>query len=294
MELKKRRFLFVLSGGAAALMVWPLMELILSFQGLFIRQSLFILSQGALMGALFGGTWGLFDGTAAGNRPRRVTGLVRGLLWGVPAGAAAFYLGQSLLLPLAALIPGADGTDPLASSLIRALSWTVMGLVIGLTDGIRTLAPRRFIIGAGGGITGGFLGGFALEMLRLSFPQFPLARGAGLILFGLILALSYALFQKRLAYGIIRVLNGSLQGREYILDQGRSLIGSKAGREIPLPDYGISAKAARLQPRGGEIWITPLEEDVKINTKPLEEEAPLKWEDTLQIGRAKLLFRPLT
>jgi len=293
MELKTKRLLTLATGVGAALAAWPFMELLLALQGYFARQSVFILTQGAVLGCLFGGAWGLFEGTAAGNRFRRITGLIRGILWGTIAGAGAFYLGQSLLLPLEEGLSQALGSGDLAAALSRSIAWAAMGVVVGLVDGLRTLAPRRLLLGFLGGLTGGALGGFTLEILSQIFPRFLLSRGVGLLLFGCLLALFTALFQKWLSYGTLRILNGPLQGREYSLDQGRCRCGSRPSSEIPLAGNHIPGLAALFRPRSGEIWVEPRDGEVKINMKPITEEQPLKWEDTLQISGVKLIFRPV-
>jgi hypothetical protein len=151
-------------------------------------------------------------------------------------------------------------------------------------------------MGITGGIVGGLLGGAALEYAGFLLPDY-LSRPVGLVLLGLLIALFYVLVEGALAYGRLRLLNGLYKGKEFILNERRIKVGSAPGSDIYLPDYNrVGTAHATIREEKGELVLIPGEgEKLKINDVevPSEGSKPLKFEDVIQVGSAKLLFQPL-
>ncbi len=292
-----RRLIYVLMGIFAGLAAWPAMELMIELQGAFPSYLLFSVASGALFGLLFGAFFGSVDGIIAANRRRLLLGVGMGAVIGGLGGGLGFVLGQGVLFFLGESFfrSGADFAR-FGRPLARAVSWAVLGGFVGLGEGVRARSGLKAGMGVTGGIVGGVLGGAALEYAGFLLPDY-LSRPMGLMLLGLLIALFYVLVEGALAYGRLRLLNGLYKGKEFILNERRITIGAASGSDIYLPEYNrVGSSHATVREEKGELLLIPGEgEKVKINDVevPSEGSKPLKFEDVIQVGSAKLLYQPL-
>ena len=176
----------------------------------------------------------------------------------------------------------------------RAVAWAVLGLFVGAGEGARSRSPRKIGVGVLGGALGGLVGGALLEYSRLLLPVPAVSRLIGLVILGVAIAFFYGLIERGFAAGVLRVLNGRLKGKEFLINQRRSRIGSspaqrdRARRATKTSRNGTPRCAcARARP----CWPR-LEQGrpVLVNDRPVEEHV-LKYEDVVKVGSAKLFFR---
>jgi len=293
-----RRLIYVAMGILGGVAAWPVLELAVFYQAWFPSYLLFSLAAGAAFGAVFGAFSGAVEGIIAANTRSIGWGALFGAAIGALGGAVGFLLGQLVLLLLGELfLQSTREFETIGQPLSRAIGWGVLGLFVASAEGIRRRSWLKTMIGIAGGITGGLIGGAAIEYAPQVLPQ-ALARPAGLALFGALIAVFYGLVERRLSSGVLRLLNGLYRGKEFILNQRSVTIGSEPGADIFLSGYTrVEPRHARLQERRGELYL--LREDnarpVKLNDEPVPEEGSgvLKYEDVLQVGSAKFLFRPL-
>ena len=175
----------------------------------------------------------------------------------------------------------------------RAVAWAVLGLFVGAAEGVRARSARKVAVGSLGGLAGGLLGGALLEYSRLLLPLPGASRLIGLTILGVAIAFFYGLIERGFAAGVLRVLNGRLKGKEFLINQRRMRIGSARGADIALAGYeGLADRHAVVRLRRGEVVLAAVEGagPVLVNEKPVSEH-PLKYEDVVKIGSAKLFFR---
>ncbi|SIP92811.1 Inner membrane component of T3SS domain-containing protein [Alkalispirochaeta americana] len=285
MSLLIRRLIYLAMGVLAGVALWPLVELMLLLQRFFPAYLVFSIASGLLFGAVMGAFFGMIDGIVAARLRRIMTGAGLGGAIGAVGGALGFVLGQGVLFFL---------SDPGRGGLIvsRLAGWSLLGVCVGASEGIRRRSWLRTGMGVSGGILGGLLGGIALEFL---------ARPLGFVLYGFLVAGFYSLIEGRQSRGVFRLLNGQNKGKEFILNQRRLGIGSWSGSDILLQGYsGTAPRHAELRQKGGDLYlkalVPPEEGTTKRNDRPLDQETSpvlLKFDDVLQIGSAKFLFRPL-
>jgi Mg-chelatase subunit ChlD len=284
-----------LLGGIAA---WPVLELAVFYQAQFGSYLLFSLAAGAAFGAVFGAFSGSVDGIIAAN-PRSIgLGALVGSAMGAIGGAVGFLLGQLVLLALGELfLRSLAEFETIGLPISRGLGWAIMGMFVASAEGVRRRSWLKIGIGVAGGIIGGLIGGAVIELLPRVLPE-SLARPVGLALFGALIALFYGFVERRLSAGTLRLLNGLYRGKEFIINQRAVSIGGEPGADVYLSGYSrVRPRHARLQERKGELYLLP--EDgaqlVKVNDDPVPPEGSniLKFEDVLQVGNAKFLFRPL-
>lgn len=280
-----------LLGGLAA---WPALQLLLQQQTAFPSFLLFSLVSGALFGLLFGAFFSSSAGIIARRMDRLFIGMGIGALIGAAGGAVGFLIAQRVFLFFGERLALSDGElQAVGLPVSRALGWAVLGTFIGTAEGFRIRSWRKIVTGVVGGFLGGLLGGAVLELLRSLFPGAGIASFIGLVVLGLSIGFAYSIIERRMSYGVLRVLNGPHKGKEFILNQDRALVGSGRRSHVLLPDYeGIEPVHAVLTARNNELTIQPeiAGDSVTVNDESLNERV-LKFEDVIKLGDAKLLYK---
>lgn len=289
-----RRLIIAGLGLLGGLAVWPAMQLLLSGQTSFPSFLLFSLISGAVFGLLFGAFFSSGAGIIARRLDRLFIGMGIGALVGAAGGAVGFLIAQRVFLFFGERLALADGElQSIGLPVSRALGWAVLGTFIGTAEGLRILSWRKIVTGIVGGFIGGLFGGAILELLRSLFPGAGLASFIGLIILGLAIGGAYSYIERRMSYGILRILNGKHKGKEFILNNDRILVGSGKRCHVLLPDYEeIDTVHAIITAYNRELTIQPeiAGGTITVNDEPLSERL-LKYEDVLKIGTAKLLYK---
>ncbi len=302
MTLTVRRIILLCLGAIGGLLSWPLSELLLVSQAQFPSLFLFALSSGAAVGLVFGAVLGSAPGIFLAHRGRMAAGAGIGALIGVAGGAVGFLAGQTVLLLVGEQM-AAPGTRmyALAVPLARALGWAILGTCVGAAEGLRARSPLKARAGALGGLSGGLLGGLVVEYGRVVLPAEPYARLAAFVFFGLAIAAFLALVEKRLSFGVIRVLNGAHKGSEFIVNQRRLIIGSDDRCDVVLSGYEeVQPRHFSLRVRGGEVYVSAHDGAVRWNDELIDPDSsgagsaaappPLKFEDVIAAGSVKFLY----
>ncbi|MBN2657101.1 MAG: hypothetical protein JXR86_08580 [Spirochaetales bacterium] len=273
-----------LAGGLAS---WPFLELVLWKQGAFPSYLLFFLTATVIPGLFIAMFLGASEGVIGRNWSRAVKGALIGLVSGTIGGLVGGLSGQILLSRILVWFPGRGDVLETAA---RTLAWALVGIFIGLSDGIRSVSLRKIGVGALGGMVGGSLGGFLLEMLSRSFAS-SIPRLAGLVLMGLMIGVFYSLLDRKYSFGVLRVLNGSQAGKKYRINQKKMDLGS-GNRTIIFNDYeGVDDKEIELRVDRGQITVI----DDKMNSKLFVNDkatikTTLKYGDVIKAGTVKMLL----
>jgi len=272
---------------------WPLTELIVGAQGSFPSYLLFVAVLGAAVGLLMGAFFGSAAGIFARVGSRIVTGMIVGAIVGLIGGLIGLLIGQAALFLIGGLFLNAYRSfQTVGLPIARAIGWAFLGIFVGAAEGFRAASGKKIGIGIVGGLIGGLIGGAALEYSRLYLPASLPSRLIGLVVLGLAIALFYGIIERRMAFGTLRVLNGRLKGKEFVLNEGRIRIGRARRNQITLEPYeNLADRQAQIRFRKGEALLTNLEPkyQVLVNDQPVKEHR-LKYEDVLKIGSAKLFY----
>ncbi len=294
MSIWIRRLIICALGLLAGVLAWPAMDLFIVHQALFPSFLVFSLASGAVFGLIFGLVFGTGEGIIAGSNRRIVRGGLLGAALGVVGGIVGFLAGQGVLFALGErMLRSEQAVRTVGFPLARATGWAVLGLFIGATEGVRAWSGRKTAVGVLGGLIGGLAGGAAIEYGQVLWPQLPIVQLPGLVLFGVLVGLFYALVEQQLSLGVLRLLNGRYKSKEFVLNQRRVLIGGNDSSDIILGGYrGVADRHARIRLKDGELFIEPVdaEKPVYVNDDRVTSRM-LKYEDVVKIGTAKLFFR---
>ena len=289
-----RRIIVCTLGILAGIAAWPIMELLLAYQASFSSYMLFSIVSGAVFGFVLGAFFGSAEGIIVSVKRRILIGSLTGAVAGLIGGIVGFSIGQGVLFLIGnSLFRSYSRIETFGLSIARAIGWAILGIFVGIGEGVRARSGKKILVGFLGGLIGGTLGGIVLEYTRVLFPTIGFARLIGLALFGLLIGVFYSIIEKRLAYGVLRVLNGNLKGKEYLIGQRRMRIGSSEKNEISITDYrNVEELHAVLKTRGDEVILERADPSrpVLVNDTEIERHV-LKYEDVVQVGSAKFFYR---
>lgn len=98
--------------------------------------------------------------------------------------------------------------------------------------------------------------------------------------------------ERQFSYARLRILNGPLKDREFLLVKKSLRLGSGVAGDLPVDGYD-GAEGVRILRRQGESFLLPAEgRSVLLNDRKAEPEQILKYQDVIQAGEVKLLYLP--
>jgi hypothetical protein len=202
----------------------------------------------AIVGTCIAGLIAAADGFVSRN-------LKRGLLSGACGIGIAAAGGLILLCPGGMVfgltgelaIMASDGPDINGLGLMilvvgRALTWGILGLTVGLGQGVALRSKKLFLNGLLGGMLGGLLGGMFFDPIDKLMTvleadiggQAIISRGVGFSLIGLSAGLMIGLVEHLAKDAWLLMRGGPLAGKEFVIYKSPTTIGSSPKCEIYL------------------------------------------------------------
>lgn len=293
MSLSLKKLLVAVLGLIGALISWPPLLLIQSAQTSFPGYLSFSIAQGLALGCAFGAIFGSIEGIVVSSRSKAVKGLLFGAIAGLASGTCGVIAGQSFVFSAGQGLSESSGAlAKVALYAINGAGWTIIAVFVATIEGFRSRSPRKIAVGLVGGAIGGLIGGTTLQFFLSSQPGNQYALLAGLCLFGLSLSICYALFENGFSFGSIKLLNGPLRGKEYLITKSRMTVGKNHSSDIVLDGYRDVADAhARITVKKGRIVLSSISKDaaIRVNDEKTMESA-LRREDVFSIGSAKFMY----
>jgi hypothetical protein len=256
-----------------------------------------------LGGAIVGGVIGYFVVSVEAIRDKALMKFCRlgtyGVLLGAVGGALGMLLGD---LINAGLLRIADNF--FMRVLSRGLGWSILGVFIGMAEGIAARSLGKFSYGTLGGAIGGFVGGM-LFMVFYSLAIRPdpetgqastshFWSGMGLMIMGACIGSLSALVQAVFQPACVRILRGWQEGREYPLEKPASLLGRDEHADIALfRDMKIEKKHCFIK-RMGERYVlfnngAPADQTL-VNERAVADTCELFEGDKIQLGNVLMRF----
>lgn len=231
-----------------------------------------------------------------GNVPGAIINGAVGAALGLLGGVAVSLLVDPLYKYVVG--PGAtDGNpDPTRQFLARVAVWGMMGLFLTVAPGIVMRNLRKFAIGLVGGLIGGLVGGVLYDPVVSLTQQVRLAELAAMAAIGLFAGLATGLIENAAKAGWVKVVQGLIAGKQFILYRNPTFVGSGPDCQIYLfkdPRVGRRHAAFHIVPGGFELENLPLGSDTMVNGRPVTR-ARLKNGDRVQIGATLLVFQEKT
>ena len=279
--------IMIFLGLLGGLISWPLLELVLWKQSSFSNYLIFFMTATLIPGFFMGMFLACGEGLLNKSISRTIKGALIGLLAGSAGGILGGFAGQVLLSYIIQICPD-SGSGVLV--LARTFGWALVGIFVGLSEGIRSFSSRKLLLGALGGFIGGALGGLFLEILSRYFSS-SLPRLLGLLLMGVMISVFYTFLDKKYSFGILRVLNGSQAGKKYRINQKSMDLGS-GNRTMIFTDYeNMNDKEIEIKVDKGVITVIDDSngKNLYVNEKATDK-TQLKYGDVIKAGSLKLLL----
>lgn len=281
MSRKLNIYYSAVCGALGGLLAWFLIGLfgLDAITDLFTRA----LWQGGLVGLLIGAFVGVVEGVLSRARRKALLGFCGGALLGLVGGVIGLPIGEAAFTALG------------GGWLGRALGWAMLGVLVGISQGMVTRSRRLINYGLIGGALGGVIGGALFESLtQQALEATSFSRALGLIVLGASIGLLIALVEEALASARLRVLTGRLEGREFNITKAVTLLGRDDQNDVGLfGDPTIAGRAAELRQERGQFVLRSLNPAMPllVNEQPLVSPRPLQNADRIQIGTTRLVFR---
>ncbi len=262
-----------------------------------------------LGGALIGGPIGYLVVGVEALRDRSLVRFSRlasyGLVLGAAGGAVGLLLGE--LIYGAVIEPlGADRARSaaylLGAAAARGLGWTVLGLAVGLSEGVAARSLGKFSYGAAGGALGGFVGGALFGLAYTSAAragESTLLSGAlGLVILGACIGALSALVRGVFQPASVKVLRGWQEGREYSLDKASNRLGRDERADVALfRDRRVERQHALIRREGRGYVLENAgapAEATRLNGEPVAGARELHDGDRIELGSIVLRFQART
>jgi len=252
-----------------------------------------------VLGALVGlgiGFWlgvaqGMEEGTA--GKLRRSVLVSSGL--GLVGGFLGLGFGQLLYGELSGSI--AVPTNPAAfvwQLFARSISWSLIGLFVGIAVSMPGLSFRRILNGALGGWLGGLIGGFVFQSLASTMPVAGWSlRAIGFTVIGAAVGLFINLVAEAFKRTWVKVLVGRNEGREHVLDKPICVFGRDELVEIPVyldPQLPKRQATFRQQGKSYALYPEPTGLPMTVNGQPVQPGQLLRDGDAIQAGGVTLAY----
>src|SRR5262249_12587232 len=139
-----------------------------------------------------------------------------GLVLGAAGGALGMLVGEQVNELIATKIGGDRGGAGyvIGGMFARGLGWMLLGLAVGVSEGIAARSLGKFSYGAIGGTLGGFVGGalfflvYAPAQREAATESTPLASALGLVILGACIGSLSALVRAVFQPASVKVLRG--------------------------------------------------------------------------------------
>ncbi|MEX2244776.1 MAG: FHA domain-containing protein [Fimbriimonadaceae bacterium] len=265
-----------------------------------------------LIGALVGLTAGALHGVARGSRRHAIESGLLGLFFG----AIGSTLGASVGTMLSAMIMdvprgGIAMMEMPGRMIARALALFPIGLFMGIAIGATLKSKRGLIAGLFGGMVGGVFVGFAFDTLAGMIAQFMVSAQAGVepppgmlteiggpsrailaVGLGVAVGLFVAVFDRVTRQAWVRLVLGRNEGKEWPIDNDRTMIGRDERAHVPLfGDMNVAPLHAIIFRQGSQYVVQDQGTAIGIGWNGQRvPTAQLSPGDTFQIGGHNLQF----
>ncbi len=275
-----------LIGGWAAFITWLLMEVPFRYLGIdegkpYISALLAIV-MATIVAVTIGGGVSLASGLTNPKLVNLAKRLVIGFIGGLLGGLLGSLIGACIFAVLQQV--------PVLGFISRVLGWTLIGLGIGVSEGLLDRDLKKVRNGVIGGGLGGFLAGLFFVPVSLIIGSPMSSRALGFVLLGLFLGLFIGLAQVLLKESWLTVEQGFRAGRQLILGKEQITMGTSEKSSLIFIAYGakgvepLHLKITRQETGGYVLEDNQSRTGTLLNGQPVTSPMLLNDGDSIQFG----------
>jgi hypothetical protein len=171
----------------------------------------------------------------------------------------------------------------------NAVKFGVIGAFLLIAPGVLMRNLKKLGVGLAGGFVGGVVGG----VLAAPVANPSISRAIATISIGLIAGMATGLIENAAKTGWVKVIQGFIAGKQFILYRATTYIGSSPDCHIYLfkdPAIGRRHAAVHIVPGGFDLEDLPLGTPTFVNGKPISR-VRLRSGDQIQVGGTAFTFQ---
>jgi hypothetical protein len=190
---------------------------------------------------------------------------------------------------------GSDSADlnTVQQSVANAIKYGVIGSFLLIAPGLLMRNVKKLSVGLAGGFAGGVIGGLLFAPVAKMTGSLMLSRAVATLAIGLIAGMATGLIENVAKAGWLKVIQGFIAGKQFILYRGTTYIGSNPECHIYLfkdPAIGRRHAAVHIVPGGFDLEDLPLGAATFVNGKPVSR-VRLRTGDQIQVGSTAFTFQ---
>jgi hypothetical protein len=275
-----------LVGGWSAFVGWLLAEFTVGWW--VSKHILLAVLMSMLVGSVLGAGLSQVEALLTGQWKNQLPRLGLGALGGLVGGLVGGLFGNLLFQLLEGIV--------ILGFLGRVVGWTLLGLAVGSCEGLLRRQWRQARNGLIGGSIGGFLGGLFFDLVRYLIGSPVSSRAFAFVLLGLFIGLSLGLVQVLLKEAWLTVEEGFRAGRQIILDQEVTTMGTSEKAGLIFIAYGakgvdpVHLRIRRLQGGSYVLEDNRSRSGTFLNGEAVGGPTQLEDGDLIQFGVNKVRF----
>ncbi len=248
-----------------------------------------------IVGGIIGCVMGIGEGIYYGSKRNAVKYGLIGLGIAFVISFMGGYIAQILYSIL--LYDTNEYTSNIYLAFGRGISWSVMGIGVGISIGLIKPEKMRIINCMLGGTMGGFIGGFLFNFIFIAVSTSEMdtgivPRAIGIIIMGLLIGLGIGLLEQFSKSAWLKVVRGEFEGKEYLVFNGITSIGNSGKNTIVLfKDKLVSPKHCDIIQEGSKYMILDKgsPSGTFVNGIKITKHS-LKQGDVISLGNSVLVF----
>ncbi|MDI6785048.1 MAG: FHA domain-containing protein, partial [bacterium] len=243
---------------------------------------------GGCMGALIGVCLGAVEGITSRVGEKAVQGGLIGLGIGFAGGMIGGVFGQIIY----SFFGGGSGRLGFVEQImIRAIAWGLIGLFVGLAQGVAIRSKKKIVNGLLGGLIGGTVGGGLFDIVGSLVESGELSRAITITLLGTCTGVGIGIVEELRKEAWLKVVQGWTKGKEYIIYNEVTTIGSSPKCDIVLfKDPSIIPKHAMIKIENNRYILYDLQSQTGtfVNQQPISRKV-LANGNIIQIGNTVMV-----
>jgi len=250
------------------------------------------LTQIGLFFGVVGGCIGLCLGAVEGIMGRVYEKAVISGLIGLAIGFAGGFVGGLLGQIIFSVVIGDAEPGLIQLVFARTIGWAAVGLFVGLGQGVAVRSTRKILNGLLGGLIGGAVGGLLFDFVGAFVVGGEASRAIAITVLGACAGAAIGMVEELAKQAWLRIVQGPLAGKEFILYHAVTTIGSSPKCEITIPkDPSILPQHCAIRTAGRGYALDSVDErsPAIVNGQPARQ-AALRDGDQIQLGHTVLLY----
>jgi hypothetical protein len=287
MSFRRLIYLSCIVGGWSGFIGWLFLEIAI---GRWVDQyTILAILMATLVAVPIGGGISLASGLTNPQLVNLLKRLLLGFAGGLIGGLVGSLIGGCIFAVFQSI--------PVLGFLSRVFGWTMIGMGIGVTEGILDRSLKKTRNGFIGGAVGGFLAGFFFIPVSFVIGSPTSSRMVSFVLLGLFIGLSIGLAQVLLKEAWLVVEDGFRPGRQVILGQDQITMGTSEKASLIFIAFGakgvepVHLKITKQKAGGYLLEDNQSRSGTLLNGQPVNEPTLLRDDDTIQFGVNVVRFK---